>query len=183
MRKWIYAACAAAGISLVAYVGYKLYTRPKKNRNRFHVEQSNIDLEEILDDDILESADGETHSIDGGLINSDDELDSDTGHEETSGSPYGRNRRKRLITAKESAKLKSLAKKIRANKEKLVVNDLSSKKMLKTWLGQEDTNECASDKKSTHESASPHSTGKKLDKDTVFYNLFACYAETATHNK
>ena len=170
MKKWIFAACATAGFA--ALVGYKLFKRTKKHRSKsHHFEQSNVDIEEILDDDILEDYDGAVDSATG-IVDSDDELNSDVETCDIEASPYGRRRGQKAISAKEGAMLKGLAKKIRANREKLAGNDESSKTMLRNWAADSKKDEPI------------HSTKTgKMNQDTVFYNLFACYAESATQNK
>lgn len=184
MQKWVLAACAGAGVSLAAAAGYFFYARRNRTKHtrKYIQEQRNIDMEEILDDDVLEDFSGAESGVSGsGLLNSDDELDSDAeadaGAERALATKQGRNK---MVTARDEAKLKNLARKIRTHREKLSVNDTPSKKLLKSWL---DDGKQTENKENAAPAAVPAGKGSKLGRDAVFYNLFACYAESASHDK
>ena len=160
MQKWVIAACAGVGVSLSAWITYNLYYDHPRCRHRKNKlpDCSGIDIEEILDDDILEEYEGAREDP---VVNSDDEIDSDL---EISGIE-NRVRSQKRVGPKEGAQLRSLARKIRANRDKLAEND--GKKLLKGWM---------SNKENEYGGTGPQ---PKIGKDAVFYNLFACYAETA----
>ena len=168
MIKWGGIACTGIGI---AFIAYKVLIRPHNRLQGFESAKYNVDIEGMLDDDVLDGL--RSNEEKKALVDSDDELNSDTGNKESS--PYEK-RAKGLITAKESEKLKGLAKKIRANKENLVTDDHSSKLMLKSWLQQDTPLE-------NRTIQTMNSKSRAQCRDSLFYNLFASYMETATHNK
>jgi len=176
MEKWSLVACSSFFASLAAFIGYKIYANhaavcARKSRRHKNYDYSGVDIEEILDDDVLEECEGCDNSI-SAAINSDDEFDSDVDEDKD----YEcKKLDKKCVDVRGGEHLKNLAKKIRANRRKLTEDDNTAKKLLQTWMQEkpEGYNDSSS-------SAKPNLNPVKTGKDALFYNLFACYAETAS---